>query len=283
MGKGKTAIYARIAIMPWAPYLFAWDVQFAKTHLLPLFDWDIDRSIAKQTWSVYIRYRRWARVDIEKLLIPYYQQLVTQLNANKKWEEILLKSNSLHNLGFHLAGLVMRVISNPLQSGFISGVIPLLSEDLRGSLAHGMGIFLKELKPEEQKEKWILWIKEYIENRLNGIPSHFSYKETRNFAEWCLYLDDLFPELVELLAKMSLEKVFAYSHTKNMLDNPLLDKYPVEACRFCVIVMKAEDFPYLHGHLLELLTKFERLISGSNWLVKFKEELYKRGWNSKEN
>jgi hypothetical protein len=177
----------------------------------------------------------------------------------------------------------MRVISNPLQSGFISDVIPKLSEDVRGSLAHGMGVFLKELKPEEQKEKWGLWIKEYIENRLNGMPSGFAYKETRNLAEWCLYLGDLFPESVELLGKMPLKKVFAYSHIKDMLDSPLLDNYPEEACRFCVIVMRAEDFPYLHGHLLELLPKFEQSISGSNWLAEFKVELYKRGWNSKEN
>ena len=67
-----------------------------------------------------------------------------------------------------------------------------------------------------------------------------------------------------------------------MLDSPLLDKYPQDACRFCVIVMRAEDFPSLHDHLLELLTKFERLINASNCLPKFKEELYKRGWSPGE-
>ena len=278
-GTGRTAVYSRIAMIPWTTYLFAWDEPFAKTHLLPLFDWDIDQSIAEQTWSVYIAYRRWARVDMEELLIPHYKQLAKQLNSNRRLKETLSKSNSLHHLGFKLAGLVMRVISNPLQSGFIREVIPILSEDVRGSLAHGMGDFLKELKPEEQKAKWVLWIKEYLENRLNGIPSEFAYEETRYLVEWCLNLGDLFPESVELLEKMPLKQVFAYSHTEDMLDSPLLDKYPEEACRFCVTVMRAEDFPSLHDHLLGLLTKFERLISGSKWLAKFKEELYKRGWS----
>jgi hypothetical protein len=278
-GSGRTAIYARIAMIPWTPYLFAWDELFAKTYLLPLFDWDINQSIAKQTWSVYIGYRRWTHVYMEKLLIPHYKQLVNQLNSDVKLEKTLLESSSSHHLGFKLAGLVMRVISNPLKSGFLTEVIPKLSEQLRGSLAHGMSIFLKELKPEEQKGKWVLWIKEYMENRLDGIPSGFTYGETRYLVEWCLCLGDLFPEMLELLERMPLKQVFAYSLTKDMLDSPLLDKYPEEACRFCVIVMKAEDFPSLYDHLLELLTKFERLINGSNWLAKFKEELYRRGWS----
>lgn len=278
-GTGRTAIYARIAIIPWATYLFAWDEQFARAHLLPLFDWDIDSSVAEQTWSVYIGYPRWVSIDMEKLLIPYYQQLVNQLNSNKRWEEIPFKSNSLHNLGFNLAGLIMRVISNPLQSGFISEVIPMLPKEVLGSLAIGMGDFLKVLKPEEKKEKWDIWIREYLANRLNRIPTEFAYEETRNIVEWCLHLGDLFPESVELLEKMPLKDVFAYSHTKDMLDSPLLNMYPEEACQFCVIVLKTEDFPSLHGHLLELFKNFERSISGSNWLAKFKEELYKRGWS----
>ena len=282
-GSGRTAIYTRIAMIPWTPYLFAWDELFAKTHLLPLFDWDINKSIAKQTWSVYIGYRRWTHVYMEKLLIPHYKQLVNQLNSDVKLEKTLLESSSSHHLGFKLAGLVMRVISNPLESGFLTEVIPKLSEQLRGSLAHGMSIFLKELKPEEQKGKWVLWIKEYLENRLDGIPSGFTYGETRYLVEWCLYLGDLFPDMLELLERMPLKQVFAYSLTKDMLDSLLLDRYPEEACRFCVIVMKAEDFPSLHAHLLELSTKFERLISGSKWLANFKEELYKRGLSLLEN
>lgn len=282
-GSGKTAVYSRIAMIPWVPYFFAWDEPFTKTYLLPLFNWDIDRSKAEQTWSVYIGYRRWTHVYMEELLIPYYIQLVNQLNLDSKLEETISRSSSLHHLGFKLAGLVMRVISNPLKSGFINDVIPKLSEDMRGSLVHGMGDFLKEMKPEEQKGKWDLWIKEYLENRLNGIPSEFANKETRYIVAWCLNLGDLFPESVKLLEKMHLEKVFVYSLTKEMLDSPLLDKYPEEACRFCVIVMKAEDFPSLHDHLLELLTKFEQSISGSCWLVRFKEELYKRWWSPDEN
>jgi hypothetical protein len=282
-GKGKTATYSRIAITRWTPYLLAWDELFAKTHLLPLFDWNIDQSIAEQTWPVYIGYRRLTYVPMEALLIPHYKQLVDQLNSNRRLKENLSKSNLLHNLGFKLAGLVMRVIPNPLQSGFIREVIPKLSEDMLGSLAHGMGNFLKEMKPEEQKGKWDLWIKEYLDNRLNGIPSEFVLEETRYIAAWCLYLGDLFPESVKLLEKMHLKKVFAYNHTKEILHSPLLDKYPEEACKFCVIVMRAEDFPSLHSHLLELLTKFELLISDSEWLVRFKEELYKRGWSPEEN
>lgn len=278
-GAGKTAVYARTAIIPWTTYLFAWDEQFTKTYLLPCFFWSINSLISEQTWSVYIKYRRWARADLDDFLIPYYIKLVNHMFSDLKLKENLSESNFLQGLGFHLAGLIMRVIPNPIKSGFINEVIPKLSDDVRGSLARGIGNYLKELKPEEQKEKWIEWIKEYLENRLNGIPSEFTVEETKNMTEWCLYLDDLFPESVNFLEKMHLEQVSAYGPSKDILNSPLLEKYPEESCRFCVIVMRAEDFPYLHKYLLELLSKFEQLINGSVWLTKFKEELYKRGWN----
>lgn len=277
-GTGKTAVYGRIAIIPWTTYLFAWDKNFAKKYILPLFDWNTHRAIAEQTWPVYISYRRWARIDVEELLIPHYKQLVKQLNTNKEWKKSLINSNSMHNLGFNLAGLVIRVISNPLESGFINKVIPLLSEDILESLMRGMGNFLKELKPEEQIVKWELWINEYIENRLNGMPLIFSSKEAGAMVEWTLSLGDLFPSVVVLIEKMTLKQFFAYSYTKDALESPLLEKYPIDMCKFCVFVMRAEDYPFLDEHLLVLLSKFEALISGSEWLTNFKEELYNRGW-----
>ncbi len=282
-GTGKTASYARFAITPWISYLFAWDEEFAKSHLIPLFDWDRDSVIAQQTWSVFTDYRRLTLVEMEELLIPHYIQLANHLGDGGDWLENLSKNNSLHRLGIYIAELLMQIIPDPMQSGHISKFVSKLPDDVLSSLAIGMGNHLKGLKPEEQKEKWDLWIKKYLENRLIGIPTTFSSNESNHIAEWCLHLNDLFPESVELLAKMPLKNVFAYSMIKEMLGSHLLGKYPKEACQFCNLIMKKEeDYPHLHDHLLGLLTQFDLLICGTDELIQFKEALYKRGWSPDE-
>ena len=278
-GTADTATYARAAIIAWSAYLFSWDKKFTVEYLIPLFDLDNDPSIAKQTWPVYLNYRRLAVAEMEELLINYYERLLTQISEDSEWNEVLIKKGSLHHLGFHIARLLLRVIKNPIESGFIGRAIPNLSQDVRGILAYHMGEYLKELKPEEQREKWDLWLKEYLESRLNAIPSELAHEETKHIAEWCLNLNDLFPVMVELLGKMPLKGVIAYSLTKHLLDSPLIEKYPEGACRFCVIVMTADDFPTLHDHLLNLLDRFNKLVPNSPCLNKFKEKLFEIGWN----
>ena len=89
-GKSKTEIYARIAIVPWATHLFAWDREYAIEHVIPLFDWDLgSEARAKQTWAVHIRYQRLVIVDMEKVLIPHYVETVNQLNIDPEWENSL--------------------------------------------------------------------------------------------------------------------------------------------------------------------------------------------------
>lgn len=281
-GTADTTTYARAAIIPWSAYLFSWDKEFAIEYLFPLFDFDNDPSIAKQTWQVYLNNRRLAVPKMEELLIDNYEKLLTKISTDSEWNEVLIKSNSLHHLGFHIVGLMMRVIKNPIESGFISRVIPNLSEDVRGSLARGMGEYLKELKPEELREKWDLWLKEYLENRINNIPSALTHEETKHIAEWCLNFNDLFPAMVELLEKMPLKGAFVYSLTKNLLDSPLIEKYPEISCRLCVIVMRAEDVPAPDDHLRNLLDRFNKLVPNSPCLTEFKEELYRRGWNPED-
>ncbi len=281
-GTADTATYARAAIIPWIANLFSWDKQYAVKYLISLFDLDNNPSIAKQTWPVYLNNRLLAVAEMEELLINYYEKLLTKISTDDEWKEVLINSDSLHHLGFHIAGLMMRVIENPIESGFISRVFPNLSKNVRGSLAYGMGEYLKELNPEEQREKWDLWLKEYLERRIKSLPNVLVHEETKHIAEWCLNLNDLFPAMVELLEKMPLKGVYVYILTKNLLDSSLIENYSENACRFCVIVMRADGSLALHDHLLNLLGRFNKLVPNSPYLKEYKEELYRRGWNPKD-
>jgi hypothetical protein len=279
-GTTRLKVYARIAITPWMSYIFVWDKQFATEHFLPLLDWRRDPVVAQQTWSVLLKYRRGAFVEMEEQLLPYYRQVSdrvsTMLNSTPEKTD-QFDEDTLHNLGHYLAGLAMRVIENPVKSGFFRDFLSRLPEKVRGSLAQGMGDFL-EASPQKAGEVWNLWLREYVDKRLIGVPVALSDEETKAMADWCLYLGAVFPEAVERITQMRLKGVFGYGIIDKLLKSPLLDSFPKESCRYANAVMKGEDHAFLHDQHSQLHSKFRQTIYGSPEFKEFEELLYLRGW-----
>ena len=188
----------------------------------------------------------------------------------------------MHYFGFKIARLFIHVEENPIQSGLAAKLIPKLPEEVTGPFILGIANYLKALRPEELETKWNVWISKFLDNRLNGIPRKFTENELKHLPEWSLYLNDFFPEMVSFLEKLPLKNVFAYGHIKNISDSELLKQFPEDACKFCVLILKAEDYPHLHEQLIELLDKFKQSIPENDWLEKYQEELFRRGWTPEE-
>ncbi len=279
-GTSRIKVYARIAMTPWMGYIFVWDKKFATEHFLPLLDWQRDAVMAQQTWSVLLNYRQATFIELEEQLLPYYRQVserVTAMLKDAPEKTDQFDEHTLHNLGHYLAGLAMRVIKNPIASGFFRDFLPRLPEKVRGSLAQGMGKFL-EASTEKAGEVWNLWLKEYLDSRLVGVPVALLDQETKAMADWCLYLGSVFPEAVQRIVQMRLKGVFAYSIIDKLLKSPLLDTFPRESCRYVNAVTRGEDHPFLHEHHSQLHSKFKQTISGTPEFKEFEELLYLRGW-----
>jgi hypothetical protein len=278
-GTSRIKVYARIAMTPWMSYIFVWDKQFATEHFLPLLDWQRDAVVAQQTWSVLLNYRRAAFVEMEEHLLPYYRQVADRTgmlkNATEKTDQF--DEHTLHNLGHYLAGLAMRVIKNPMESGFFRDFLPRLPEKVRGALAQGMGDSLGA-SPEKAVEVWNLWLREYLDSRLVGVPVALSDEETKAVAEWCLCLDSAFPQAVQRIVQMRLKGVFAYGIIDKLLKSLLLDTFPRESCRYVNAITKGEDHAFLHEHHSQLHAKFKQTISATPEFKEFEELLYLRGW-----
>jgi hypothetical protein len=279
-GTSRIKVYARIAMTPWMGYLFAWDRQFTTDYFFPLLDWQRDAVVAQQTWSVLLNYRQVTFIEMEEQLLPYYRQVADRITMLKDAAEKAdqFDEHALHNLGHYLAGLAMGIIQNPINAGFFRDFLPRLSETVRGALAQGMGNFLKASPPEKAAEIWNLWLKEYLDSRLIGVPLALSDQETKAMVEWCLPLGAVFPEVVQRVLQMRLKDVFAYGIVEKLLKSQVLESFPRETCRYVNAVLKAEDHPFLHEQHTQLHDKFKQTISGTPEFNEFEELLYLRGW-----
>ena len=282
-GISRVKVYARIAMTPWMGYIFAWDKRFAVDNFLPLLDWKRDAVVAQQTWSVLLNYRRGTSVEMEQQLLPYYRQVADRMtvmlkDATEKADQFELDDHATQNLGHYLAGLAMKVIPNPVESGFFREFLPRLPEKVRGSVAKGIGDFLEATPPEKASEIWDKWLKEYLDSRFIGVPVALSIGETKAIAGWCLYLGNAFPEAVQRIIQMPLKGVFAVGIIDNLLKSPLLERFPQSSCGYVNALLKGEEYVFLQDALLTLHGKFKQTISGTPEFAEFEELLYLRGW-----
>jgi len=283
-GTTRVKVYARIALTPWIGYLFEWDREFAIGHLLPLLDWQRDPIVAQQTWSVLLNFNQGTSPELETQLMPYYRQVADRVTtmlkgATEKSEQF--DAHALQNLGYSLAGLAMRIIPDPLESAFFRDFLPLLPVEVRGALAQGMDHHLEQLDDAGREKLWERWLKRYLDLRLVGVPIALSVVETKHMLEWCLHLGPVFPQAVERVRKMPQKAVFAFSVVEDLLKNPVLEKFPLDACRLVTVALQAEDYPHLHDSLLKLHQKFKDTIAGTPEFTTYEELLYLRGWKRK--
>ncbi len=268
-GTNRIRVHARIALTPWIAYVFAWDREFVVEHLLPLFDWNRDAVVAQQSWSVLLDYKRDTSKELEVLLIPFYRQCAER---SDQFDE-----DSQGNLGHHLAVVATHVIPDPVDSCVFRDVLPLLPEEVRGSLAIGMGKQLKELDNAEGRKLWDTWLKRYLDLRLAGVPVALSTAETKHMLEWCLHLGPAFSEAVERIAQMPQAAVFVYGILNDLAKSPSVDESPLAACRLANSALSAEDYPHLHDSLVTLHEKFKGTIRREPEFFKYEELLYLRG------
>jgi SIR2-like domain/Domain of unknown function (DUF4020) len=279
-GKTRVKVFARIVMTQWMAYIFAWDKNFAVENFLPLLDWKKDAIVAQQTWSVLLNYRQGTFAEVEKELIPYYQQFASMLkNATEKTDQF--DDQTLRHLGHYLAGLAIWIVPNPVQSGFFRDFLPPLPENVRIAMARGIGDFLEKCPPDKIEQTWDTWLKEYIDLRLMGVPVALSNGEATAMLDWCLYLADHFPEAIERIVQMQFKGAHSFTIIHKLVKPPFdsfLEKFPKESCRYIVAILKAEEYPFLDEKHSQLYDKLKTKILGTPDLDELEKVLYLRGW-----
>ena len=280
-GTGRTAVYARIAMIPYMGHIFAWDRDFAVENFLPLLDWQRDPVVAQQSWSVLLSYGGPPSTEMQEQLLPYYRQFAERMTDVLKGATVhadQFDERALGNLGYYLSGLGMNVIANPLESGFFREFLPLLPETVRVALAQGMGHVLKSMSPGKTEAVWTAWLMEYLDQRLLGIPVALSTDETKAMVEWCLDLSSVFPAAVQRIVQMPLRNIVSYGIIDRLLASPVLESFPKEACVYATAILNSETYPLPNNNLSILEGKLKETISGTSEFRDFEELLYLRGW-----
>ena len=138
-------------------------------------------------------------------------------------------------------GMMIHIVEDPVKCW-----IPRLFENFtakdRIRFASTVRFELGEMNDEEQRSWWDHWLKEYWQNRLDGIPRTLSACEVKAMLEWLPYFQGVFPEAVDYATRMplySIEEPDTIVYEVRATD--LWSKYPDATVRLLVYLAGFES------------------------------------------
>ncbi|WP_341358944.1 DUF4020 domain-containing protein [Georgenia sp. M64] len=172
-------------------FYFAADQEWAKSRLIPLFDWGGDQERARGAWQAFLTWGRPNDGLLAAGLLDAYVETCSHVDA--------LEPRIAQELSTQLASISLRAGENPL--GWLPRFVLAAPEGLRVSWAEQVGRFLEELAPDEAGTQWERWISGYWSGRLQSTPLPLTSAEASAMARWLIGLPTVREQAVTLLVQ----------------------------------------------------------------------------------
>ena len=147
---------------------------------------------------------------------------------------------------FYVGALGLHISS--VMDDWISEFFKHADADMRNQFALEVDHNLRMLDETGQQECWNTWLKDYWENRLQGVPRQLDDSEIARMLEWVIHLPAVFPEAVRLAVQMnpakSLDKIFILL---DLLESELLDRYPDDLAKLLIHLGQYKTARFWHG------------------------------------
>jgi Domain of unknown function (DUF4020) len=208
---------------------FRVDEQWARDHLLPLFDWTLD---GKQALQAFHGFLTWGQQTEELLphLLPMY---------DKAFPHIAEFGHVRDRFAEYLAGLAVTSSVNPIDNGWLDRFVGASHEEDRLKWASHVRRFLRGSNDTARSAAWQNWIRKYWSRRDSGLPVKVEGVELGEMVEWALFLAAGFPEVAEIVSKgPNFELSEHTSIIGDLADTSLANEHPDAAARFLLKILQ---------------------------------------------
>lgn len=187
-GKSYSAELARVLLASHLHVLFSLDERWTVENVIPLLRWSTSPRRAIQAWHGFLWWGRWTESLLPHLL-PQFEEAFPALHS----------SFGGHRDKFcrFLAGIACFSTINPRRHGWLGKFLNTAAVEERVLWAWSIQAMLKEMKEPAVPIAWDSWIRDYWQDRLDGIPVALDPKETGPMVHWLLQLRAVFAEAVD--------------------------------------------------------------------------------------
>jgi hypothetical protein len=177
--EGRNGLMACTILGSNLTFYFAADVQWTRTRLLVLFDWDNAPHHASGAWQGFLSRGRLDDGLLEAGMLKLY------LQCCEHTEELGLE-RSRTQLADHIALVAMFASAAP--DAWLPSFITKAPEDLRAAWADRVASRLSAVPAEESSQQWNRWIDQYWTGRVQSVPQPLTVVEASKMARWVLGL-----------------------------------------------------------------------------------------------
>ncbi|KKZ14308.1 MAG: hypothetical protein TQ37_01460 [Candidatus Synechococcus spongiarum 15L] len=229
----------RTILVSWLHSLNYLDSTWTENHLLPLFDAqheDFPCAWDGLSWGHF-------SLEIAELL---QDKLIDALQQALDFPE-----NSLERF-IKLYVIAMSYLINDAKDKWICKFFRHTQKkpELRHKFTMQISHLLRNLDENSQREWWKVWLKDYWNNRLQGIPSPLENAEISIMLEkWVIHLQGVFPEAVSTAVQMNPVNLEKCSRLLHHIDQSnLIDCHPNDLARFLIHLGKSDHLPLSWKH-----------------------------------
>lgn len=236
-----------------------------RNHILPFLISEDSTEFAI-AWEGIAYYSSELYKDFSNDMQSYYLDAITRISE--------LYEQGRKNLVRQYTLLLVYVVKNPLEQ-FIPKFFEVAKKKDKMNFIHTIRDCLINLSEQEKSKLWSTWLKEYWINRINNIPVSLEDDERTEMLNWCLKLDCLFPEAVQIIEMENNLKKVNNSFINRLRHSNIIQYYPNDVTKLLISILnsgaKIDNIEY---SMSELINKLD--ITDKTLVTKLNEALLRR-------
>ncbi len=270
-GHSDAAIVGRVLIAAELFFLFTLERDWAVENLIPLFSFSEDSRRAIQAWHGYLGWGRWNE-DLLSFLMPRFEEAFPRMHSDFGKEQ-------RKRFCEYLAGIACHSSINPIQEGWLNRFLLSVAEEERVMWASCVREMLKGMKEPAVESAWNNWIKNYWQNRIEGIPVLLAVSEASAMVDWTVCFKGSFPEVAENVSKGPVPKREHFFLFEELSESDLLTRHPGAVARFVFYLLKNRIAPlYYFEPLLKIVDGLRQFPEARNDLLQICQQLAELGY-----
>ena len=224
---GRTILASQFA------FLLAVDEAWTRENLLPLFDPKNGIADFQAAWDGFLFGVR---------LNPTVAEVMADLFLKAvEWIDSDLADQRDQFIRYYTDMLVYFVQEDPLDK-WITALFQYGGQEARQDFAFNLSHRLQDMDEAAQQELWQRWLKQYWENRLQGVPAVLESGEIETMLNWLPHMTAVFSEAVDLAIHMQ-EVQLENSWVIDRLNESDLSQYHPEAVAKLLIYLWKCNLP----------------------------------------
>ncbi len=225
-------------------FFLAVDEDWAIKNLLPLFD--IQHEDFRCAWDGFLS---WGRLSpqITDLLRDNFINAIPRVIRE-------FQGNTLTRfVEFYVAAMSWLIVG--ANDNWITEYFKYADIEAKTQIAIAIGHVLSDLDESKQKEWWSVWLKDYWQNRLQGVPSRLDDAEIARMLEWIVHLPGVFSEAVGMAIQMRPVTLTDSYILHDLQESDLIERFPNDLAKFLVHLGRQNTDPWFWAGAREVIDK----------------------------